>query len=164
VRGPELDGQDCLVKPFAFVELLARVHALGRRDPPRESDLIRVADLEIDVIRRQITRGGMHIDLTPREFTLLKLLASRRGEVLSRTQIASYVWDMNFDSYTNVVEIAIRRLRAKVDDDFTLKLIRTVRGGGRMRSVPKSRANAHARAKYGTVLCPYAADASPRVP
>lgn len=130
VRGPELDGQDCLVKPFAFVELLARVHALGRRDPPRESDLIKVDDLEIDVIRRQITRGGMHIDLTPREFTLLKLLASRQGEVLSCTQIASYVWDMNFDSYTNVVEIAIRRLRAKVDDDFTLKLIRTVRGVG----------------------------------
>jgi two-component system copper resistance phosphate regulon response regulator CusR len=130
VREPELDGQDCLVKPFVFVELLARVHTLGRRDAPRESDLIKVADLEIDVIRRQITRGGMHIDLTPREFDLLKLIASRPGEVLSRTQIASYVWDMNFDSDANVVEIAIRRLGVKVDDDFALKLIRTVAGVG----------------------------------
>ena len=89
-----------------------------------------VGDLEIDVIRRKVRRGGKRVDLTPREFALLQLLARRQGEVLSRTQIASYVWDMNFDSDTNVVEVAIRRLRAKIDDDYDVKLIQTVRGVG----------------------------------
>ena len=130
VRGLELGGDDYLVKPFAFVELLARVRTLARRGPPRESDLIVVGDLEIDVIRRKVRRGGKRVDLTPREFALLQLLARRQGEVLSRTQIASYVWDMNFDSDTNVVDVNVRRLRAKVDDPFPLKLIRTVRGVG----------------------------------
>ncbi|KLU24493.1 heavy metal response regulator transcription factor [Caballeronia mineralivorans] len=130
VRGLELGGDDYLVKPFAFVELLARVRTLARRGPPRESDLIVVGDLEIDVIRRKVRRGGKRVDLTPREFALLQLLARRQGEVLSRTQIASYVWDMNFDSDTNVVEVAIRRLRAKIDDDYDVKLIQTVRGVG----------------------------------
>jgi len=130
VRGLELGGDDYLVKPFAFVELLARVRTLARRGPPRESELITVGDLEIDVNRRKVRRDGKRIDLTPREFALLQLLARRQGEVLSRTQIASYVWDMNFDSDTNVVEVAIRRLRAKVDDDFPVKLIQTVRGVG----------------------------------
>jgi two-component system copper resistance phosphate regulon response regulator CusR len=119
VRGLELGADDYLVKPFAFVEMLAR-----------ESELIKVGDLEMDVNRRRVKRGGTRIDLTPREFSLLQLLARRQGEVLSRTQIASYVWDMNFDSDTNVVEVAIRRLRTKIDDNFPVKLIHTVRGVG----------------------------------
>lgn len=130
VRGLELGADDYLVKPFAFVELLARVRTLARRGPPRESDLIKVGDLEMDVNRRRVKRAGIRIDLTPREFSLLQLLARRQGEVLSRTQIASYVWDMNFDSDTNVVEVAIRRLRTKIDDNFPVKLIHTVRGVG----------------------------------
>ena len=96
----------------------------------READILRVADLEIDVLRRRVTRGATRIDLTAKEFALLHLLAKRQGEVLSRTQIASMVWDMNFDSDTNVVDVAIRRLRAKVDDPYPLKLVQTVRGMG----------------------------------
>ncbi|NIE63474.1 heavy metal response regulator transcription factor [Burkholderia sp. Ax-1719] len=130
VQGLELGGDDYLVKPFAFVELLARVRTLARRGPPREAETMRIADLEIDVIRRRVKRGATRIDLTPREFSLLQLLARRQGEVLSRTQIASFVWDMNFDSDTNVVEVAIRRLRAKIDDGYESKLIHTVRGVG----------------------------------
>lgn len=130
VRGLELGGDDYLVKPFAFVELLARVRTLARRGPPRESELLAVGDLEMDINRRRVKRGATRIDLTPREFSLLQLLLRRQGEVLSRTQIASYVWDMNFDSDTNVVEVAIRRLRAKIDDAFPVKLIQTVRGVG----------------------------------
>ena len=130
VRGLELGADDYLVKPFAFVELLARVRTLARRGPPRESELIRIGDLEMDINRRRVKRGTTRIDLTPREFSLLQLLARRHGEVLSRTQIASYVWDMNFDSDTNVVEVAIRRLRSKIDDNFPVKLIHTVRGVG----------------------------------
>jgi two-component system, OmpR family, copper resistance phosphate regulon response regulator CusR len=130
VQGLELGGDDYLVKPFAFVELLARIRTLLRRGPPREVEQISIGDLEIDVIRRRVKRAGRRIDLTPREFSLLQLLANRRGEVLSRTQIASYVWDMNFDSDTNVVEVAIRRLRAKIDDEHVVKLIHTIRGMG----------------------------------
>jgi two-component system, OmpR family, copper resistance phosphate regulon response regulator CusR len=130
VHGLELGGDDYLVKPFAFVELLARIRTLLRRGPVREAEHLVIDDLEIDVIKRRVKRGGARIDLTPREFSLLHLLARKRGEVLSRTQIASYVWDMNFDSDTNVVEVAVRRLRAKVDDPFRLKLIHTVRGMG----------------------------------
>jgi two-component system copper resistance phosphate regulon response regulator CusR len=130
VRGLELGADDYLVKPFAFVELLARVRTLARRGPPRENELLKVADLEIDVNRRRVRRGTSRIELTPREFALLQLLVQHQGEVLSRTQIASYVWDMNFDSDTNVVEVAIRRLRVKIDEEFPLKLIQTVRGVG----------------------------------
>jgi two-component system, OmpR family, copper resistance phosphate regulon response regulator CusR len=130
VKGLELGGDDYLIKPFAFVELLARIRTLLRRGPVREVKHLGIGDLEIDVIRRRVKRAGQRIDLTPREFALLHLLAERRGEVLSRTQIASYVWDMNFDSDTNVVEVAIRRLRAKIDDAHALKLIHTVRGMG----------------------------------
>jgi two-component system copper resistance phosphate regulon response regulator CusR len=130
VHGLELGADDYLAKPFAFVELLARVRTLARRGPPRESERITVGDLEVDQIRRRVRRGAARIDLTPREFALLQLLARRQGEVMSRTQIASSVWDMNFDSDSNVVEVAIRRLRTKIDEGQPVKLIHTVRGVG----------------------------------
>jgi len=131
VKGLELGADDYLVKPFAFSELLARVRALIRRGgAAREPEVLRVADLEVDLLRRRVVRAGRRIDLTAREFALLTLLLRRRGEVLSRTLIAEQVWDMNFDSDTNVVEVAVRRLRAKVDDPFGRKLIHTVRGMG----------------------------------
>ncbi|MBP1204207.1 two-component system copper resistance phosphate regulon response regulator CusR [Duganella sp. 1411] len=130
VKGLELGADDYLVKPFAFAELLARIKTLMRRGPVREADVVRVADLEIDVPRRRVTRQDRRIELTAKEFALLHLLAKRQGEVLSRPQIASMVWDMNFDSDTNVVDVAIRRLRAKIDDPYPLKLIQTVRGIG----------------------------------
>lgn len=131
VKGLELGADDYLVKPFAFAELLARVRTLLRRGGKvKESDLLHVADLELDLMRRRVTRAGKKIDLTSKEFSLLELLLRRQGEVLPRSLIASQVWDMNFDSDTNVIEVAIRRLRAKVDDGFEPKLIRTVRGMG----------------------------------
>ena len=131
VKGLELGADDYLVKPFAFSELLARVRTLLRRGTrSKEADSIRIADLELDLIRRRVIRAGKRIDLTSKEFALLELLLRRHGEVLPRSLIASQVWDMNFDSDTNVIEVAIRRLRAKVDDDFEPKLIHTVRGMG----------------------------------
>jgi two-component system copper resistance phosphate regulon response regulator CusR len=131
VKGLELGADDYLVKPFAFAELLARVRTLLRRGSRnQEPQQLRAADLELDLLRRRAARGGRHIDLTAKEFALLELLLRRQGEVLPRSLIASQVWDMNFDSDTNVIEVAMRRLRAKIDDGFEPKLIRTVRGMG----------------------------------
>ncbi|MBA4178435.1 MAG: DNA-binding response regulator [Leptothrix sp. (in: Bacteria)] len=131
VRGFDLGADDYLVKPFQFPELLARVRTLLKRGRPAPSDPVqRVADLDIDPVRHRATRSGQRIDLSAKEFALLALLVQRTGEVLSRTQIASLVWDIHFDSETNVVDVAIRRLRAKIDDPFPDKLIHTVRGVG----------------------------------
>jgi len=132
VRGLELGADDYLVKPFAFSELLARMRTILRRGGggPRQATALRVADLEIDAERHKATRRGRPLDLTPKEFLLLSLLARRAGDVLSRTLIAEQVWDINFDTGTNVVDVHVRRLRSKVDDPFEAKLIHTVRGIG----------------------------------
>lgn len=131
VKGLELGADDYLIKPFAFTELLARVRTLLRRNSLRlADDKLSIADLTIDIPRRRVHRGGKKISLSNKEFCLLELLARREGEVLPRSLIASQVWDMNFDSDTNVIDVAIRRLRAKVDDDFPTKLIHTIRGMG----------------------------------
>jgi two-component system copper resistance phosphate regulon response regulator CusR len=130
VRGLEGGADDYMTKPFAFAELIARIRTLLRRGPAHEVEFIRMGDLEIDVLRRRVRRADHPIALTAKEFALLHLLAQRQGEVLSRSLIASLVWDMNFDSDTNVVDVAIRRLRAKVDDPYATKLIHTVRGMG----------------------------------
>lgn len=130
VKGLQLGADDYLVKPFAFSELLARIHTILRRGPARRQQVLRIADLELDLVAYKAVRAGRRLDLTPKEFLLLSLLARRTGEVLSRTLIAEQVWDMNFDSGTNVVDVHVRRLRSKVDDPFEKKLIRTVRGVG----------------------------------
>ncbi len=131
VKGLELGADDYLVKPFSFSELLARVRTILRRGSKNtEVTLLKAADLELDLLRRRVTRAGKRIDLTAKEFGLLELLLRRQGEVLPRSLIASQVWDMNFDSDTNVIDVAIRRLRAKVDDAFEPKLLQTVRGMG----------------------------------
>ena len=133
VRGLRAGADDYLAKPFAFSELLARIDAVMRRGTPQPIEdqlLLRLADLEVDLSARRVHRAGERIDLTAQEFTLLTLLMRRRGEVMSRTTLAEQVWDMNFDSNTNVVDVAIRRLRAKVDEPYGAKLIHTVRGMG----------------------------------
>ena len=130
VRGLELSADDYLVKPYAFSELLARLRAVLRRGKSQEPDVLRLGNLEAHLLRRRVERSGQRIDLTAKEYALLLLFLRRQGEVLSRTLIAEQVWDMNFDSDTNVVEVAVRRLRAKIDDPFPAKLIHTVRGFG----------------------------------
>jgi two-component system copper resistance phosphate regulon response regulator CusR len=130
VRGLEIGADDYLVKPYAFSELLARIRALLRRGKTQEADILRLADLEVHLLRRRVERGGERIDLTAKEYALLLLFFRRPGEVLSRTLIAEQVWDMNFDSDTNVVEVAVSRLRAKLDDPYPIKLIHNIRGFG----------------------------------
>ncbi|MBL8328683.1 MAG: heavy metal response regulator transcription factor [Rubrivivax sp.] len=132
VRGLEQGADDYLVKPFAFSELLARIGALGRRGAPTAAapTQLKLADLEIDLVSRRALRAQHRLDLTAKEFNLLALLLRRRGQILSRTTLAEQVWDMNFDSDTNVVEVAVRRLRSKLDDPFEHKLLHTVRGMG----------------------------------
>ncbi len=137
VKGLELGADDYLVKPFSFAELLARVRTILRRGRSGvESTTLRVADLELDLLRRRASRAGRRIDLTAKELGLLELLMRRQGEVLPRSLIASQVWDMNFDSDTNVIEVAVRRLRSKIDDGQEVKLIQTVRGMGYVLEVP----------------------------
>ncbi|WP_372657823.1 heavy metal response regulator transcription factor [Hydrogenophaga sp.] len=139
VKGLELGADDYLVKPFSFAELLARVRVVLRRGKTgQEVTSLHLADLELDLLRRRVTRAGRRIDLTAKEFGLLELLMRRQGEVLPRSLIASQVWDMNFDSDTNVIEVAMRRLRAKVDEGFDVRLIQTVRGMGYVMEMPES--------------------------
>jgi len=138
VKGLESGADDYLVKPFAFSELLARVRSLLRRGKAAEPEIMRVADMELDLYRRRVTRAGKRIALTAKEFALLELLLRRHDEVLPRSLIASQVWDMNFDSDTNVIEVAVRRLRAKIDDGFEPKLIHTIRGMGYVLETPET--------------------------
>ncbi len=130
VKGLELGADDYLVKPFAFSELLARIRTVLRRGPARQPELLKMSDLEIDLLRHQAWRGKQKIDLSPKEFNLLSLLARHAGEVLTRTQIAELVWDINFHSDSNVVDVAVGRLRRKIDDPFDPPLLHTVRGVG----------------------------------
>ena len=130
VKGLELGADDYLVKPFAFSELLARIRTILRRSTKPQQDLLRVSDLEVDLVRHRATRSGQRLELRPKEFALLALLTRRTGEVLSRTFIAEQVWDMNFDSDSNVVDVHVRRLRKELDDPFERKLIHTVWGAG----------------------------------
>jgi len=140
VKGLELGADDYLIKPFSFAELLARVRTILRRGKGgAEVTTLQVADLELDLLRRRVSRAGRRIDLTAKEFGLLELLMRRQGEVLPRSMIASQVWDMNFDSDTNVIEVAVRRLRLKIDEAHEIKLIQTVRGMGYVLELPEER-------------------------
>ena len=130
LKGLNLGADDYLIKPFSFAELVARIRTLLRRGPQRQEDVLRIADLQIDVLKRRVTRGDSKITLTNKEFALLHFFVTHRDEVLSRSLIASRVWDMNFDSDTTVVDVAVRRLRQKVDDPFDKRLIHSVRGVG----------------------------------
>ena len=139
VRGLRGGADDYLVKPFSFLELVARLEALARRSRPQEPAQLEVGDLQMDLLSRKASRAGVRIDLTAKEFALLALLARRQGQILSKTMIAEQVWDMSFDSHTNVVEVAIMRLRAKLDGPFPEKLLRTIRGMGYVLEAEKGR-------------------------
>lgn len=134
VNGLQGGADDYLVKPFSFSELVARIQALARRSSPMqqlgEATRLQLGNLELDLVRRKAMRGTQTLNLTAKEFALLTLLLRRQGKVLSRTEIAAQVWDMNFDSETNVVEVAIRRLRSKLDEPFEYPLLHTIRGMG----------------------------------
>ena len=144
IKGIEIGGDDYLTKPFAFAELIVRIKSLLRRanQADYKSTLMQIADLKMDIAKRTVHRGDTPIKLTAKEFSLLQFLLERRGEVLPRSIIASQVWDMNFESDTNVIDVAIRRLRIKIDDEFETKLIHTVRGMGyRLDAVDVSASN-----------------------
>jgi two-component system, OmpR family, copper resistance phosphate regulon response regulator CusR len=130
VKSFEAGADDYLTKPFAFAELVVRVKALLRRGPANQGSVVRIADLEFNRLTQQVTRAGQRIELTPKEYALLDYLASHRGRVLSRTMIVEHVWDQSFEGLTNIVDVYVRHLRAKIDDQFQKKLIRTVRGAG----------------------------------
>jgi two-component system copper resistance phosphate regulon response regulator CusR len=134
VRGLELGAEDYLIKPFSFSELLARVRVIMRRGASHaasgEEAVLQISDLQLDFLKHRATRNGKRIELTQKEFLLLSLLMRRRGEVLSRTVLAEQVWDMNFDPETNVIDVAVRRLRSKIDDGYEVKLLHTIRGAG----------------------------------
>jgi len=136
VKGLELGADDYLVKPFAFVELLARVRALLRRGQPAP-DKLQAGDLCLDSLRRRVTRAGENIELAPKEFSILEYLMRNRGRPLSRTMIVEHVWDMDYDGLTNIIDVYIRHLRSKIDDRFAVKMIHTVRGIGYMLDLPE---------------------------
>lgn len=136
VKGLELGADDYLVKPFAFVELLARVRVLLRRGQPTPEKL-QVGDLTLDCIRRKVTRASENLELAPKEFSILEYMMRNRGRPLSRTMIVEHVWDMDYDGLTNIVDVYIRHLRSKIDDKWPLKMIHTVRGIGYMLDIPE---------------------------
>lgn len=141
VKGLEYGADDYIVKPFAFVELLARTRALLRRGQPMPERLV-VGDLTLDCIRRKVTRAGDVIELAPKEFSILEYLMRNRGRPLSRTMIVEHVWDMEYDGLTNIVDVYIRHLRSKIDDNYPVKMIQTVRGVGYMLEAPEKAAAA----------------------